>query len=68
MFKPNLRGLMLGAAALAVSALLAVPAYAQKTKITVYSALESDQIGPYKAAFADIPRAHRSRCIHQFVF
>ena len=51
MFKPNLRGLMLGAAALAVSALLALPAFAQKTKITVYSALESDQIGPYKAAF-----------------
>lgn len=51
MFKPNLRGLMLGAAALAVSALLALPAYAQKTKITVYSALETDQVGPYKAAF-----------------
>ena len=51
MFKPNLRGLMLGAAALAVSALLAMPAYAQKTKIAVYTALENDQIGPYKAAF-----------------
>ena len=51
MFKPNFRGWVLGAAALAVSALLAVPAYAQKTRVTVYSALESDQIGPYKAAF-----------------
>ena len=51
MFKPKLRGWVLGAAALAVSALLAVPAYAQKTRVTVYSALESDQIGPYKAAF-----------------
>ena len=44
MFKRNLRSLMLGAAALAVSALLAVPAYAQKTKITVYSALETKTV------------------------
>jgi len=51
MFKFKVRGLLLGAAVLAVSALMAVPAFAQKTKITVYSALESDQIGPYKAAF-----------------
>ena len=56
MFKPTIRQLMLGAAALAVSALLAVPAFAQKTKITVYSALETDQVGPYKQAFeADNP-------------
>ena len=51
MFKPTIRKLMLGAAAVAVSALLAVPAFAQKTKITVYTALENDQLGPYKQAF-----------------
>ncbi len=56
MFKPTIRSLMLGAAALAVSALMAVPAFAQKTKLTVYSALENDQLGPYKQAFeADHP-------------
>ncbi len=56
MFKPTIRSLMLGAAALAVSALMAVPALAQKTKLTVYSALENDQLGPYKQAFeADNP-------------
>ena len=51
MFKPTIRKLMLGAAVVAVSALLAVPAFAQKTKITVYTALENDQLGPYKQAF-----------------
>jgi len=50
MFKFKVRGLLLGAAALAVSALMAVPAFAQKTRITVYTALENDQMGPYKAA------------------
>ena len=56
MFKLSIRKLTLGAAAVAVSALLAVPAFAQKTKITVYSALEADQVGPYKQAFeADNP-------------
>ncbi len=51
MFKPTVRKLLLGTAALAVSALMAVPALAQKTKITVYTAAENDQIGPYKQAF-----------------
>lgn len=51
MFQPTLRTLLRGAAALAVTALLAVPAFAQKTRLTVYSALEADQVGPYKAAF-----------------
>ena len=51
MFRPSMRKLLQGAAVLAVSALLAVPAIAQKTKITVYTALENDQLGPYKAAF-----------------
>ena len=51
MFKPSMRKLILGSAALAVSALMALPAFAQKTRITVYSALETDQVGPYKAAF-----------------
>ena len=51
MFKPTLRSLIIGAAALVVSALIASPALAQKTKITVYSALENDQLGPYKQAF-----------------
>jgi iron(III) transport system substrate-binding protein len=51
MFKPTVRGLILGVAAIAASALLAVPAFAQKTRISVYSALENDQLGPYKQAF-----------------
>lgn len=44
--------------ALAAAALLALPtdAAAQKTRLTVYTALENDQLGPYKAAFeADNP-------------
>ncbi len=32
-------------------ALLAMPATAQKTVLSVYSALENDQLGPYKKAF-----------------
>lgn len=51
MFKPTVRRLLQGAAVVAVSALLAVPALAQKTKLTVYTALENDQLGPYKQAF-----------------
>ncbi len=42
-------------AALAVAA-FAVPAFAQKTKLTVYTALENDQLDPFKKAFeADNP-------------
>ena len=48
---PTLRSLLTGIAAVAVSALIASPALAQKTKITVYTALENDQLGPYKQAF-----------------
>ena len=51
MAKPTFAKLMLGVATVALSALCATSAFAQKTKITVYSALESDQIGPYKQAF-----------------
>src|SRR5579885_1760011 len=44
-----------GALALAVAA-FAVPAFAQKTKLTVYTALENDQLDPFKKAFeADNP-------------
>ena len=57
MFKVSTRKLMLGALALVATALFtAAPAFAQKTRITVYSALETDQVGPYKQAFeADNP-------------
>ena len=48
---PTLRSLISGVAIAAVSALVAGPALAQKTKITVYTALENDQLGPYKQAF-----------------
>ena len=42
-------------AALAVAA-FAGPTFAQKTKLTVYTALENDQLGPFKKAFeADNP-------------
>jgi iron(III) transport system substrate-binding protein len=51
MAKPTFAKLMLGVATVALTALCATSAFAQKTKITVYSALESDQIGPYKQAF-----------------
>jgi iron(III) transport system substrate-binding protein len=50
--------LWLPLAAAAVAALVALPgdALAQKTRITVYTALENDQLGPYKQAFeADNP-------------
>ena len=46
-----LRNLITGVAAVALAALIASPALAQKTKITVYTALENDQLGPYKEAF-----------------
>jgi iron(III) transport system substrate-binding protein len=48
---PTLRSLINGIAVVAVSALVASPALAQRTKITVYTALENDQLGPYKQAF-----------------
>ena len=51
MFKSIFRGVVMCVAALAMSALVAGPALAQKTKITVYTALEPDQLGPYKEAF-----------------
>lgn len=51
MFKPLLRRALMGIGALAVSALVALPAMAQKTRISVYTALENDQLGPYKQAF-----------------
>jgi len=51
MSRPTLRSLIAGIAALALAALFASPALAQKTKLTVYSALENDQLGPYKQAF-----------------
>ncbi|MGQ0677091.1 MAG: putative 2-aminoethylphosphonate ABC transporter substrate-binding protein [Rhodospirillales bacterium] len=55
MLKPLFRGLMLGAVAVTATALSAGPALAQKTKITVYTALENDQLGPFKQAFeADV--------------
>src|SRR5471030_3164388 len=47
------RALCLGIAA---ASLAAAPAFAQKTKLTVYTALENDQLGPFKKAFeADNP-------------
>ena len=51
MFKSIFRGLVMCVAALAMSALVVGPALAQKTKLTVYTALEPDQLGPYKEAF-----------------
>ena len=51
MFKTIFRGLGMCAAALAISALIAGPALAQKTKLTVYTATEPDQLGPHKEAF-----------------
>jgi iron(III) transport system substrate-binding protein len=43
--------LLRGATALAACALMALPAHAQKTRLTVYTALENDQLAAYKAAF-----------------
>ncbi len=51
MHKPIFRSLIIGAVTIAATALIAFPAFAQKTKITVYTALENDQLGPYKQAF-----------------
>ena len=51
MRKTTFRTLLTGIAVLAASALIASPAFAQKTKLTVYTALENDQLGPYKEAF-----------------
>ena len=49
------RAALLASAALAAVA-LAAPAFAQKTKLTVYTALENDQLEPFKKAFeADNP-------------
>jgi iron(III) transport system substrate-binding protein len=50
------RRLLLGAVAVATAALIADPAFAQqRTKLTVYTALENDQLGPYKQALeADV--------------
>jgi iron(III) transport system substrate-binding protein len=50
------RGIKLTATAVAVLLSLAGTALAQKTKVTVYTALENDQLDPYKKAVeADIP-------------
>ena len=49
------RATLAGAAALAVLG-LSLPAMAQKTRLTVYTALENDQLDPFKKAFeADNP-------------
>jgi iron(III) transport system substrate-binding protein len=45
------RSIVACVAGVALSALIASPAFAQKTRLTVYSALEADQVGPYKQAF-----------------
>ena len=51
MSKFTLRRVLNGALVVVASALLAAPAFAQKTRLTVYSALEVDQVGAYKTAF-----------------
>ena len=51
MLNSSYRRLLLGAVAIATAALVTGPAFAQRTKITVYTALENDQVGPYKQAF-----------------
>ncbi len=53
----KLQSLLTGAlGAMALAALAAGPALAQKTRVTVYTALENDQLQPYKQAFeADNP-------------
>ena len=51
MFKLAVRKMLQGAVVVAVSALMAAPALAQKTKLTVYTAVENDQLGPHKQAF-----------------
>jgi iron(III) transport system substrate-binding protein len=55
MFKRSLA--VLGAAAVA-AVLATAPAFAQKTKLTVYTALENDQLGPFKQIIeAAVPEA-----------
>src|SRR6266850_5312910 len=55
MFKRSLG--MLGAAALA-AIFAAAPAIAQKSKVTIYTSLENDQLGPFKQAIeAAVPEA-----------
>ncbi|WP_421999963.1 putative 2-aminoethylphosphonate ABC transporter substrate-binding protein [Reyranella sp.] len=50
------RRVALGALAMAAAVGLAQPAMAQKTRLTVYTALENDQLDPFKKAFeADNP-------------
>lgn len=53
------RWISMGAAfGLALSFGLATPAAAQKTKLTIYTALENDQLGPFKTAIeAAVPEA-----------
>ena len=51
MLNSAIRRLLATAATIVAAALLATPALAQKTKLTVYSALEADQVGAYKTAF-----------------
>ena len=46
----KLKSLMAGAVALGLAAGLASPAMAQRTKLTIYTALENDQLAPFKAA------------------
>ncbi len=58
MIKSALRFLLTGAAAVVAAALFATPALAQKTKLTVYTALENDQLGPYKTGL----RGRQPRC------
>lgn len=48
----NRLNLTLGAASVALIA-LAAPAFAQRTPLTVYTALENDQLGPLKAAIEE---------------
>jgi len=53
MFKRSLA--ILGAAAVA-AIMAAAPAYAQRTKLTLYTAIENDQLGPFKQAIeAGVP-------------
>lgn len=50
------QGFWYGVAAAAMALGLALPAAAQKTKLSVYTALENDQLAPFKSAFeADNP-------------
>jgi iron(III) transport system substrate-binding protein len=50
------RALAFGAVALTALAPLATPAFAQKTRLTVYTAIENEQLEPFKKAFeADNP-------------